>query len=208
MLSEAKDTSELMVDLGYAALFFADEAWRTRSHELEERLNELVHEMRGSACSPPARRAMPSRCRACSMSSRAIERMGNAAVDIAPHRDPPPRHPARRSSPTSPRAEEVSHRVRVRAGFGARRPPLAEVELPIEVGMRDRRHPARPGLDHRSRRRRAAAAPTTCSSSAAQRDGIAELRELAGAPAWAAAGGRPRTRRSATSTARSTCSSR
>ena len=26
MLSEAKDTSELMVDLGYAALFFADPA--------------------------------------------------------------------------------------------------------------------------------------------------------------------------------------
>jgi len=25
MLSEAKDTSELMVDLGYAAVFFADE---------------------------------------------------------------------------------------------------------------------------------------------------------------------------------------
>ena len=46
MLSEAKDTSELMVDLGYAALFFSDERMADEVAELEERLNELVHEMR------------------------------------------------------------------------------------------------------------------------------------------------------------------
>ena len=38
MLSEAKDTSELMVDLGYAALFFADPAMAEEVVELEERL--------------------------------------------------------------------------------------------------------------------------------------------------------------------------
>src|SRR5205085_4084162 len=46
MLSEAKDTSELMVDLGYAALFFADPAMAEEVVELEERLTSLVHEMR------------------------------------------------------------------------------------------------------------------------------------------------------------------
>jgi uncharacterized protein with PhoU and TrkA domain len=46
MLSEAKDTSELMVDLGYAALFFADPAMAEEVVELEERLTSLIHEMR------------------------------------------------------------------------------------------------------------------------------------------------------------------
>ena len=46
MLSEAKDTSELMVDLGYASLFFGDTRMADEVHELEERLTELVHEMR------------------------------------------------------------------------------------------------------------------------------------------------------------------
>ena len=46
MLSEAKDTSELMVDLAYAALFFDDEAMAAEVDELEERLRDLVHEMR------------------------------------------------------------------------------------------------------------------------------------------------------------------
>ena len=46
MLSEAKDTSELMVDLGYAAIFFADERMADEVHDLEERLTDLIHEMR------------------------------------------------------------------------------------------------------------------------------------------------------------------
>ena len=46
MLSEAKDTSELMVDLGYAALFFSDSVMAEEVFDLEERLNALVHEMR------------------------------------------------------------------------------------------------------------------------------------------------------------------
>ena len=52
MLSEAKDTSELMVDLGYAALFFADPAMAEEVDELRERLTSLVHEMRAICGSP------------------------------------------------------------------------------------------------------------------------------------------------------------
>ena len=36
MLSEAKDTSELMVDLAYAALFFGDVRMANEVHALEE----------------------------------------------------------------------------------------------------------------------------------------------------------------------------
>ena len=93
MLSEAKDTSELMVDLGYASLFFGDTRMADEVHELEERLTELVHEMR-EVCVLAAR----SKRDAEQMSSvlhvvSAIERMGNAAVGIARGRHPPPRDP-------------------------------------------------------------------------------------------------------------------
>src|SRR6478609_4008773 len=46
MLSEAKDASELMVDLGYAALFFDNVAMAEEVMDLEERLDGLVHDMR------------------------------------------------------------------------------------------------------------------------------------------------------------------
>src|SRR4051794_15323601 len=46
MLSEAKDTSELMVDLAYAALFFGDERMADEVDDLEERLEDLAHAMR------------------------------------------------------------------------------------------------------------------------------------------------------------------
>ena len=46
MLSEAKDTSELMVDLAYAALYFGDPDMAEEVDDLEHRLSELVHEMR------------------------------------------------------------------------------------------------------------------------------------------------------------------
>ena len=82
MLSESKDTSELMVDLAYAALFFDDEAMATEVHELEERLSDLVHEMREicvlAARSPREAEQMSSVLHLVS----AIERLANAAVDV------------------------------------------------------------------------------------------------------------------------------
>ena len=82
MLSEAKDTSELMVDLAYAALFFDDEAMANEVHELEERLRDLVHEMREvcvlAARSPREAEQMSSVLHLVS----AIERLANAAIDV------------------------------------------------------------------------------------------------------------------------------
>jgi uncharacterized protein with PhoU and TrkA domain len=135
MLSEAKDVSELMVDLGYAALWFSDPDMAEEVEDLEERLSELVHEMLAvcvvAARSPRDADAMASVLQVIA----AIERIGNAAVDIS-------RIVTRRLG--IPRAlvadlaaaEEVSHRVRVRDGSHMAHRPLSALELPTEVGMR------------------------------------------------------------------------
>src|SRR3954470_17472357 len=182
MLSEAKDTSELMVDLGYASLFFADTRMADEVTELEERLTELVHEMR-EVCVLAAR----SKHDAEQMSSvlhvvSAIERMGNAAVElsrIVTHRlGIPPALVADLAA-----AEEVSHRVRVRAGSALADRKLEEVELPMEVGMRvvalrrGREWVFDPGGEDLM-------LPDDVLILRGAREGIAEIRVLAGAPEW------------------------
>src|ERR1051325_2837243 len=82
MLSEAKDASELMVDLAYAALYFGDSDMAEEVFELETKLSALVHEMRATcvvaARSPRDADAMASVLQVIS----AIESIGDAAVDI------------------------------------------------------------------------------------------------------------------------------
>jgi uncharacterized protein with PhoU and TrkA domain len=135
LLSEAKDTSELMIDLAYAALYFGDPDMAEEVNELEERLSDLVHEMRAvsilAARSPRDADAMASVLQVAS----AIERLGNSAVDISrivTHRLGIPRALVADLSA----AEEVSHRVRVRDGSEMAQRALRDLELPIEVGMR------------------------------------------------------------------------
>ncbi len=135
MLSEAKDTSELMIDLGYAAVYFSDAAMADEVYELETRLSELVHEMRAvcvlAARSPRDADAMASVLQVVG----AIERLGNAAVDIGrivTHRLGIPRALVADLSA----AEEISHRVRVREDSQMAHRPLSALELPVEVGMR------------------------------------------------------------------------
>src|SRR5437588_662094 len=135
LLSEAKDTSELMIDLAYAALYFGDPDMAEEVHELEERLSDLVHEMRAvsilAARSPRDADAMASVLQV----ADAIERLGNSAVDITrivTHRLGIPRALVADLSA----AEEVSHRVRVRDGSQMAHRVLSDLELPIEVGMR------------------------------------------------------------------------
>ena len=134
MLSEAKDTSELMIDLAYAALYFGDPAMAEEVDELEQHMSELAHDMRAvcvlAARSPRDADAMASVLQVIG----AIERMGNAAVDIS-------RIVTRRLG--IPRAlvadlsnaEEVSHRVRIREGSHMAHRSLADIELPVAVGM-------------------------------------------------------------------------
>jgi uncharacterized protein with PhoU and TrkA domain len=135
MLSEAKDSSELMVDLAYAALYFGDPDMAEEVSELEEQMNELVHDMRTvsilAARNPREAEAMASVLQVVG----AIERIGNGAVDIArivTHRLGIPRELVADLSS----AAEVSHRVLVREGSHMAHRPLSALELPVATGMR------------------------------------------------------------------------
>jgi uncharacterized protein with PhoU and TrkA domain len=182
MLSEAKDASELMVDLGYAALFFDDLAMAEEVMELEERLEELVHEMREvcilAARSPHDAEQMSSVLHVIS----SIERIGDAAVSIARiviHRLGIPAGLVADLAA----AEEVSHRVRVRESSELAGRSLADVELPTEVGMRvvairrGKEWIIDPDGDE-------VMLPDDVLILRGAPDGIAELRTLAGAPEW------------------------
>src|SRR5262245_32017181 len=134
MLSEAKDTSELMVDLGYAALFFADDRMADELLELEERLTELVHEMRAICVLAGRSKRDAEQLSSVLHVVSAIERMGNAAVDISRIVTHRLGIPAALVADLGA-AEEVSHRVRVREGSALANRALDDVELPMETGM-------------------------------------------------------------------------
>ena len=182
MLSESKDTSELMVDLAYAALFFADEQMANEVHELEERLSDLVHEMRAvcvlAARSPRDAEQMSSVLHVVS----AIERMANAAVAVSRIVTHRLGIPAALVADLAA-AEEVSHRVRVRPESALAHRSLADVELPVEVGMRvvairrDKEWVIDPDGDETMM-------PEDVLILRGPPAGINELRELAGAPEW------------------------
>jgi uncharacterized protein with PhoU and TrkA domain len=135
MLAEAKDTSELMVDLAYASVYFGDSDMAEEVAELEETLSELVHDMRAvcilAVRNPRDAEAMSSVLQVVS----AIERMANGAVDITrivTHQLGIPRQLVADLS----EAEEVSHRVMVREDSTMASRRLADLELPIATGMR------------------------------------------------------------------------
>jgi uncharacterized protein with PhoU and TrkA domain len=182
MLSESKDTSELMVDLAYAALFFADEQMAAEVHELEERLSDLVHEMREvcvlAARSPRDAEQMSSVLHVVS----AIERMANAAVGVSRIVTHRLGIPASLVADLAA-AEEVSHRVRVRPDSALAHRSLADVELPVEVGMRvvairrGKQWVIDPDGDETM-------LPEDVLILRGAPAGINELRELAGAPEW------------------------
>jgi uncharacterized protein with PhoU and TrkA domain len=182
MLSEAKDTSELMVDLGYAALYFGESGMAAEVLELEERLDELVHEMRSvcvlAARSPHDAEQMSSVLHVIS----AIERLGNAAVDISRIVTHRLGIPAALVADLAA-AEEVSHRVRVRENSQLAGRSLADVELPVEVGMRvvairrGKEWIIDPDGDE-------VMVPEDVLILQGASAGIAELRTMAGAPEW------------------------
>src|SRR5688572_11705504 len=182
MLSEAKDSSELMVDLAYAALFFGDEQMATEVQELEERLNGLVHEMREicilAARSPHDAEQMSSVLHVIS----AIERMANAAEGIARIVTHRLGIPAALVADLA-QAEEVAHRVRVREDSNLAGRSLADVELPVEVGMRvvAIRRGKEWIIDPDGHE---VMVPDDVLILRGPPAGINELRELAGAPEW------------------------
>ncbi len=135
MLAEAKDTSELMVDLAYAALFYNSEDISEEVFRLEERLNGLVFDMRSLAVLA-ARSARDAEQMAGILQVVSdIEKIGNAAYDIAKivvKRLGIPRELVQ----DLPEAEETTSRVKVQSESEMDGRSIGELELPIESGMR------------------------------------------------------------------------
>lgn len=184
MLAEAKDMSELMVDLAYAALFFDDPDMADEVEQLEAQISELVYRMRAlciiAVRNPREAEAMAAVLQVIS----AVEGIGNDAVDIAKivsRRLGIPRQLVADMSS----ADEVSHRVEVAAGSHFANRPLSSFELPVVTGMRvlavrrGRTWIVDPSGDDILN-------PGDVLFLRGSPEGIVRLRELAGAPMWQA----------------------
>lgn len=134
LLAESKDTSELMVDLAYAAVFYADQKVAAEVDHLEELMDGYLADLREismlAARSPEDAAAMGGVLHVASC----IEKIGDAAVDIARVVS------ARLGIPDALRADlrhadEIVGRVRVRDGAACAGRSLRDIALPTETGM-------------------------------------------------------------------------
>jgi uncharacterized protein with PhoU and TrkA domain len=134
VLVEAKDASELMLDLAYAAVFFGDHDLAREVIRLEDRMDAAVHELR-ILCMLATRSAEDAEQLAGVLGMvSAIEEIADAAEDIArvvlTGLDVPGelrddlRH-----------AEEVLARVKLREGNELGTRSLRDLALPSETGM-------------------------------------------------------------------------
>jgi uncharacterized protein with PhoU and TrkA domain len=134
LLVEAKDASELMVDLAYAAVFFNEEKLAEEVERLEERMSGYLRRMRQlamlAARSPEDAEGMAGVL----WIADAIEKIGDAASDIA-------RVVAARLGipdalrPDLRHADEMTARVKVRSGSEMIGRTLRDLSLPTETGM-------------------------------------------------------------------------
>jgi uncharacterized protein with PhoU and TrkA domain len=135
MLAEAKNTSELMVDLAYAAIFYNSEDFSEEVFRLEERLNDLVFDMRSLAVLAARSPADAAQMAGILQIVADIEKIGNAAYDIAKivvkKLGIPPE-----LLQDLPEAEEVTSRVHVYPESQMDGRTLGNLDLPVESGMR------------------------------------------------------------------------
>ena len=134
LLAEIKDSSELMVDLAYAAIFFSEKDIAKEVSRLEERMYDYTHQLRKlsilAARSPEDAEHMAGVLDIAS----AVEKIADAAEDIARvvtagwgivedlRKDL--RH-----------ADEIVSRVKVREGAPAVGQSLRDLALPVEMGV-------------------------------------------------------------------------
>ena len=134
LLIEAKDASELMVDLAYAAVFFNEEKLAREVERLEERMNEHLRRLRMMAMLA-ARNADDAEGMAGVLwIADAIEKIGDAASDIGRVVE------AKLGIPDALRrdlrhADEMTARMKVRDGSSLVGRTLRDLSLPTETGM-------------------------------------------------------------------------
>ena len=135
MLTKAKNTSELMVDLAYAAIFYNSEDLSEEVFRLEALLNDLVFDLRSLAIFAARSHADAEQMAGILQVVQDIEKIGNAAVDIAKivvkRLGIPPE-----LLQDIPEAEEIPSRVRIHPESALDGRSLGEVDLPVETGMR------------------------------------------------------------------------
>src|SRR6266536_1089850 len=134
LLVEAKDASELMVDLAYGAVFLNEEDLAGEVEKLEDRMDGYLRRLREvamlAARSPEDAEAMGGVLHI----AGAIEKIGQAASDMARVVE------ARLGIPDALRrdlrhADEIVGRVRVREGAPSVGRSLRELLLPSETGI-------------------------------------------------------------------------
>ena len=134
LLTEAKDVSELMVDLAYAAVFFNEEDLAEMVGELEDGMYGYLRRLREvamlAARSPEDAESMVSVLDIAS----AMEKIGRAASDIARVVQAKLGIPAE-LRPDLRHADEIVGRVRVREGAPGAGQSLKDLQLPVETGM-------------------------------------------------------------------------
>ena len=134
LLAEIKDSSELMVDLAYAAVFYADADLAKEVVRLEDRMFADLRQLRKlailAARSPEDAEHM---ARVLEIAS-AIEKIADAAEDIA--------HVVHSGLGVLDdlradlrHAEEIVSRIKVREGGRAVGQSLRDLNLPVEIGM-------------------------------------------------------------------------
>jgi uncharacterized protein with PhoU and TrkA domain len=134
LLAEAKDTSEIMVDLAYAALYFDDEDLAEEVDRLEEVMDGYLADLRRismlAARSPEDAEAMGGVLHI----AGAVEQIGDAAADIARVVTASLGIPEA-LRPDLRHADEIAGRVKVREGADCVGRSLRELMLPSEIGM-------------------------------------------------------------------------
>ncbi len=134
LLAESKDTSELMVDLAYAAVFFADPKLAKEVDRLEELMGLYSRELRLISMLAARSRDDAEGLTDVLHLASCIEQIADAAVGIARVIS------AGLGIPDALRADlrhadEVSGRVHVRAASACAGHSLRDLELPTETGM-------------------------------------------------------------------------
>jgi uncharacterized protein with PhoU and TrkA domain len=134
LLAEAKDVSELMVDLAYAAVFFNDEHLAEEVEVLEQRMDAYLRRLREvamlAARSPEDAEALAGVLHV----AAAMEKIGDAASDIGRVIQAKLGIPAVLRADLR-HADEIVGRVRVREGAPCVGRSLKDLLLPSETGM-------------------------------------------------------------------------
>jgi len=134
LLAEAKDTSEIMVDLAYAALFFDDEDLAEEVERLEDVMNGYLWDLRKISMLAARSPEDAERMGGVLHIAGAIEQIGDAAADIARVISADLGIPEA-LRPDLRHADEIVGRVRVLEGSECVGRSLRDLSLPTETGM-------------------------------------------------------------------------